>query len=368
MAGEAAVGEDRPDVAVVGRNIVRRDGPASRGHGGQPASNRGAQNHRASIAPAAGMVRMSRSRRSQHAISKSRPRRIVKFQYQLLPATRQARVAAKSDRRHFRTLRSDGCDFAREFNYNRRCCRDGGTRATGLSMGDADDPTIPGGCSAIIGRVGAASCTSGRQRSTSRSRFEPIFAAHCVKCHGEAKAQGKMRLDTVAGIEEKLAAKPQLLVAGKPDESVFYQRLVLPADSPKRMPKGGDPLAKDEIELIARVDQARGGADDGDAAVGPPAAETKAAEKGRRRSRRCPKSPPHRKRPSTNWWRLAHGSRRSLPAATCSKCRSPGAVEPAGDAEVALVADVAEQVYTLNLADAKVSRRRVGAARRAARI
>src|SRR5262245_7782290 len=81
-------------------------------------------------------------------------------------------------------------------------------------------------------------------------QIEPIFAAHCAKCHGAEKAQARLRLDTVAGIEEKLAAKPSLLVAGKPDESELYKRLLLPADSPKRMPKGADPLSQADIDLI----------------------------------------------------------------------------------------------------------------------
>ena len=82
-------------------------------------------------------------------------------------------------------------------------------------------------------------------------QIEPIFAAHCAKCHGDVKTQAGLRLTSSAGIEAKLAKKPQLLVAGKPDESLLYQRLTLPAGSPKRMPKGGNPLAKDELALIA---------------------------------------------------------------------------------------------------------------------
>ena len=82
-------------------------------------------------------------------------------------------------------------------------------------------------------------------------QIEPIFQANCTKCHGEAKAQAKLRLNTAAGVQEKLAADPKLIVAGKPEESELYQRLVLPADSPKRMPKGADPLAEADVKLIA---------------------------------------------------------------------------------------------------------------------
>ena len=78
----------------------------------------------------------------------------------------------------------------------------------------------------------------------------PIFMEHCAGCHGEEKGSGKLRLHTVKTIQEKLAADEHLLVAGKPDESDIYKRLVLPADDKKRMPKKADPLPKEKIDLI----------------------------------------------------------------------------------------------------------------------
>ncbi len=81
-------------------------------------------------------------------------------------------------------------------------------------------------------------------------QIQPIFLEHCAGCHGEKKRLGKMRLHTPAEIQKKAAADEHLLVAGKPQESELYQRLVLPADHKKRMPKKADPLAKEKIELI----------------------------------------------------------------------------------------------------------------------
>ncbi len=81
-------------------------------------------------------------------------------------------------------------------------------------------------------------------------QIQPIFLEHCAGCHGEKKRLGKMRLHTPAEIQKKAAADEHLLVAGKPEESELYQRLVLPADHKKRMPKKADPLVKDKIELI----------------------------------------------------------------------------------------------------------------------
>ena len=81
------------------------------------------------------------------------------------------------------------------------------------------------------------------------TQIQPILAAKCAGCHGAEKAAGKLRLDSadqITAFEEK----DHLLVAGKPDESELYQRLVLPADDKKRMPKGADPLPEAEIALI----------------------------------------------------------------------------------------------------------------------
>lgn len=79
----------------------------------------------------------------------------------------------------------------------------------------------------------------------------PIFEAHCVKCHNADKAMGKLKLDSAAGVEEKWAADAHLLTKGEPDKSELYERLVLPKDDKKRMPKGADPLDQASIDLIA---------------------------------------------------------------------------------------------------------------------
>src|SRR5688572_10823685 len=84
-----------------------------------------------------------------------------------------------------------------------------------------------------------------------QTQILPIFTEHCIKCHGEKQASGKMRLHTPAGLKEKWDADKDLLVIGDAEKSELYQRLVLPADDKKRMPKMADPLPKEKIELIA---------------------------------------------------------------------------------------------------------------------
>jgi mono/diheme cytochrome c family protein len=182
-------------------------------------------------------------------------------------------------------------------------------------------------------------------------QIQPILAEHCVKCHGEAKAQGRMRLDSVAAIEEKLAADPALLVAGKPDESELSQRLVLPEDSAKRMPKGADPLPKSQIELIAAWIK-QGAAFSAAAAVAPSvgAHPEPKTEK--------PTLPVVLPASQTAIDRLTTAGARVTPLYASSNLLEisfAGGSNSAGDADLALLADVADQVYTLNLADSKVT-------------
>ena len=81
------------------------------------------------------------------------------------------------------------------------------------------------------------------------ARIQPIFAARCVGCHGAEQQMGKLRLDAADQIAA-FGEKDELLVAAKPEESELFRRITLPADDKKRMPKGGDPLTAEEIELI----------------------------------------------------------------------------------------------------------------------
>ena len=82
-------------------------------------------------------------------------------------------------------------------------------------------------------------------------QIQPIFKENCEKCHGEKRASGKMRLHTAAALKEKWDADKALIIAGQPEQSELYERLILPKGDKKLMPKGGDPLAKEKLELIA---------------------------------------------------------------------------------------------------------------------
>ena len=189
-----------------------------------------------------------------------------------------------------------------------------------------------------------------------QAQIQPIFVEHCIKCHGEKQASGKMRLHTSAGLKEKWDADKELLVVGEPDKSELYQRLVLPADDKKRMPKMADPLPQAKIDLIAAWIKA--GAVLPDAAV--PPADAKPADTAEAAAEEPAEVPLPEVAPAAQEAidKLAAAGAQVMPLFADSALLQVSFAhrgEPAGDAEIALLAGVAEQVYALNLADAKPS-------------
>ncbi|MGI9430228.1 MAG: c-type cytochrome domain-containing protein [Bythopirellula sp.] len=81
-------------------------------------------------------------------------------------------------------------------------------------------------------------------------QIQPIFKKNCSGCHGEKKGLGGLRLHTPEGIQKKWKKDEHLIVKGNPDESELYERLLLPADHKKFMPKKGKPLPEEKLNLI----------------------------------------------------------------------------------------------------------------------
>jgi hypothetical protein len=189
-------------------------------------------------------------------------------------------------------------------------------------------------------------------------QIQPIFLQHCAKCHGEKMASGKMRLHTSAELKKKWDADKELLVAGEPDKSELYQRLVLPADDKKRMPKMADPLPKETIELIANwikqgavLPEAAAVA----ATAAPIAAEKPAEEAAAEKPKEIP-LPEVEPAPKEAIDKLTAAGAQVMPLFADSALLQVSYAhrdEAPSDAEIALLAGVAEQVYALNLADAK---------------
>ena len=77
----------------------------------------------------------------------------------------------------------------------------------------------------------------------------PIFASHCVKCHGPKKQKSKLRLDQTIGIHSGGNSGEPLFVAGNADGSYLIQ-LVSGNNSELRMPPEGAPLPHQDIETL----------------------------------------------------------------------------------------------------------------------
>ncbi len=75
--------------------------------------------------------------------------------------------------------------------------------------------------------------------------IQPIFSASCDSCHGAKRQMGNLRLDS------KQVALAKVIIPGKAGESPLYQRIAGIGDQ-ARMPMGGDPLKKEQIDLIRR--------------------------------------------------------------------------------------------------------------------
>lgn len=88
----------------------------------------------------------------------------------------------------------------------------------------------------------------------------PALDAHCVDCHGPARAEGALRLDTLAGIR-KGGDDGAVISAGRADASEIVRRVWLPPSHPDAMPpRGRRPLSPaDALLLRWWVDQGAAG-------------------------------------------------------------------------------------------------------------
>jgi mono/diheme cytochrome c family protein len=78
--------------------------------------------------------------------------------------------------------------------------------------------------------------------------IQPILLDRCLECHGPEKQKGDLRLDSKA----EAFKEDYVIVAGKPDESDLYTRIILPADHDDIMPAKGEPLTKEQTDLLKK--------------------------------------------------------------------------------------------------------------------
>ena len=78
--------------------------------------------------------------------------------------------------------------------------------------------------------------------------IRPIFAARCLKCHGEKQQSGGLRLDAKA-FAMRGGDNGPVLVPGKAEESRLYRRVVAEEDG-ERMPPVGERLGAAQVALL----------------------------------------------------------------------------------------------------------------------
>lgn len=74
----------------------------------------------------------------------------------------------------------------------------------------------------------------------------PVLEQHCIKCHGPNKKKGHLRLD----LKAEAFKSDEVIIAGKADKSELFHRVSLPAGDDDIMPAEGDPLSKEDQELL----------------------------------------------------------------------------------------------------------------------
>ncbi len=94
---------------------------------------------------------------------------------------------------------------------------------------------------------------SGHGRAADKVDFakqiQPILRQTCIKCHGPEKQKGKLRLDSKDGAM-KGGKDGVVIVAGDADKSELYRRITLPKGHDDIMPNEGDPLSKEQTDLV----------------------------------------------------------------------------------------------------------------------
>ena len=81
--------------------------------------------------------------------------------------------------------------------------------------------------------------------------IQPIFESRCLECHGSKKQKGDLRLDSKEALL-KGGKDGKVVTEGKADDSDLFKRVTLPKDHDDIMPPKGDPLSKEQTELIKK--------------------------------------------------------------------------------------------------------------------
>src|SRR6187551_679297 len=74
----------------------------------------------------------------------------------------------------------------------------------------------------LLGAHGWADELSPQQEQFFEQKVRPVLAEHCWKCHGAAKQESELRLDSAAGMNRG-GASGEKLIAGEPGQSYLLK-------------------------------------------------------------------------------------------------------------------------------------------------
>lgn len=80
---------------------------------------------------------------------------------------------------------------------------------------------------------------------------KPILESACLSCHGDEKPKGGLSIQT-RGAAIHGGDSGTSLVPGKPEDSLLYTLTILPPDDDDIMPPKGDPLSREQTEILRR--------------------------------------------------------------------------------------------------------------------
>ena len=108
--------------------------------------------------------------------------------------------------------------------------------------------TIHIACSSWMA-LGLGLTVQGQDTIDFSKQVKPILEANCLSCHNPDNVKGELLMDTrenvIIGGEYGAALEP-----GKPDESSLYTLTILDPDDEDIMPPKGDPLTKDQTDIL----------------------------------------------------------------------------------------------------------------------
>ncbi len=106
----------------------------------------------------------------------------------------------------------------------------------------------------IIAIAVGLSLGAGFARAADKVDFEkdvaPLLSQHCVKCHGEEKQKGKLRLDSKANVAKGGKSGNPVLGGGDVAKSELVRRITLPKGDDDAMPPEDGPLPEKAITVF----------------------------------------------------------------------------------------------------------------------